>query len=287
MPKSKKRKTRKNRPAMHENNAGPTLCPDFDLAPLRAYRRDVLLQRDGDDERTVLLKGFTLALALAFNDIKDIGWAAYQLRKGTWPEGVPRVSAYVGQWVGMDIAFGRFSAGFMTELGHCIERAHTLGLLETPAMRSADEFATRKAPAAAAAWKQLVLAYTARDERGLVNPVAKLLKQVRDNSGFHYGHRKDFKPLAAGYRDYFGAPPRPDGLNASAFASLGETQEETRFYFADATAGVYTQSRIREAGVDRDALFRFSRDLGKAVRYIVEALLEHFETTAATSDAAP
>jgi hypothetical protein len=76
-------------------------------------------------------------------------------------------------------------------------------------------------------------------------------------------------------------------LNASAFASLGETQEETRFYFADATAGIYTQSRIREAGVDRDALSKFAKDLGKAIRFIVEGLLEHFEAEAGRRDVGP
>jgi hypothetical protein len=49
-------------------------CPDFDLAPLRKFRRDVLQVRQTDDEQTAQIKRLTLALGLAFNDLKDLAW---------------------------------------------------------------------------------------------------------------------------------------------------------------------------------------------------------------------
>ena len=244
----------------------------------------MLLVRDGDDKRTVLLKGFTIALAVAFNDLKDMAWAIYQLRKGE-PQPPYLVSPYHGQWRGMYSAMGRYSAGFMTELGKCIAAAHKMGLLETAAFKAAVMRAATTAPGAAAAWGQLVIAFTVRDEKGLVDPVAHFLKQVRDNS-FHYGHEDEFKMLARGYRGRFGAEVMPDRSNGKAYASLGVTQEATRFYFADAAMGAFMESKTKEHALSPSDFATFGKNVGVALRYIVEGLLEHLEAEAASSDAA-
>ena len=81
-------------------------CPDFDLAPLKRYRRDVLQVRQTEDEQTAQAKRFTLALALAFNDIKDLAWSQEQLDKGK-PEDSTAIDGYRGQWVGMSATYLR------------------------------------------------------------------------------------------------------------------------------------------------------------------------------------
>ena len=169
-----------------------------------------------------------LALALAFNDIKDVSWVHEQLKKCE-SDDAGRPEKRRGQWIGMNLAFARFNAGFMTEVGNCIEKADELGLLRTPAFKSAQERARQEAPASVAAWDDLVDAFQTNPIHGRRHPLAKYLKRVR-NWSFHYGQDKNFKTLAAGYRGFFDAPARPDGANLRAFVSLGDTQETTRFF---------------------------------------------------------
>src|SRR5262249_29027743 len=58
--------------AVRELTAGR--CPDFSLAPLKEYPREVLLSESGADANSdrERLKRLTLMLALAFNDLKDL-----------------------------------------------------------------------------------------------------------------------------------------------------------------------------------------------------------------------
>jgi hypothetical protein len=183
-------------------------------------------------------------------------------------------------------AMGRYSAGFMTELGKCIAAGHRMGLLETAAFKGAVVRAATMAPSTVVAWRQLVIAFTARDEKGLVDPVAHFLKQVRDNS-FHYGHDDQFKMLARGYRDRFGVDLMPDGSNRWAYASLGRTQEATRFYFADAAMGAFMESKSKQHGLSASDFAVFGKNVGVALRYIVEGLLDHFEAETDADSASP
>jgi hypothetical protein len=186
----------------------------------------------------------------------------------------------------MDSSFARYNAGFMTEMGHCIKAAHRMGLLRTPAFVAAVEKAVGSAPAAVQAWDQLVLAFTTEENKRLVDPVARFLKHIRNNS-FHYGHREKFNVLTSGYHSRFGVEVFPDGSNVSAFASLGSNHEGTRFYFADAAMAGFTEATMNECGVTGPRLGSFSEKLGMSLRYIVEALLEHFEAEAATGGTVP
>ena len=217
-----------------------------------------------------------LALALAFNDIKDVSWVHEQLKKCE-PDDAGRPEKRRGQWVGMDLAFARFNAGFMSEVGNCIEKADELGLLTTPAFKSAQERARREAPTSVAAWDEMVEAFQTTPGHGRRHPVAKYLKRVR-NWSFHYGQDKNFKTLAAGYRAFFDAPARPDGANLRAFVSLGDTQEATRFFLADAAISNLLNTEFDELGLDVGQLRDFSKKLGLALRYLIAALLDHFES---------
>jgi hypothetical protein len=270
---------RNRRPTRPERTAGPRRCPDFNLVAPREYRRDLLLERNGDDERTVQLKGFTIALALAFNDIKDVMWVNLQLHKCE-PEEPPRIDTYRGQWVGMNGAFNRYAAGFMTEMGNCLKAAKEMGLLETPAFRAAEQRAAERAPFAVPAWRQLVIAFTTGDKQPDTR-VARFLEHIRHNS-FHYGHEHKFKELRRGYRDCFTGQVESHGGNQSALASLGRNIWATRFYFADAAIAAFTKAKLSDYGIKGPDLEKFSKNLGTALRYILEALLEHFEAEPAT-----
>src|SRR5260370_22927922 len=93
-----------NQQGRAEETRPETRCPDFNLSPLRKYRLDVLLPLSGDDKLTVQLKGFALAVALAFNDSKDVRWVSEQLKKGK-PTGPSAVHADRGQGVAMGGGF--------------------------------------------------------------------------------------------------------------------------------------------------------------------------------------
>src|SRR5687767_1084243 len=90
------------------DSAAPKGCPDFDLAPLTELSPQVFRQNGHSD-----VDAFVLALALAYNDLKDINWMAEQLSKC---KPAQAVSPEVGQWSGMNIFTNRLTLALLNEL---------------------------------------------------------------------------------------------------------------------------------------------------------------------------
>lgn len=264
---------------------------DFELAGLKAYDRRILFIRESDPVALRRLKGFTLALAAAFNDLKNVNWVAHQLEYGrpsltTSSE----INAYRGQWYGMRDGFGRYAIGFMVELGLCIESASDMGVLSLPLFGAALTRMDDVAPAAAEAWRAVVEAFTHRESAANATPspsrntsrrhkgafkneLVQLLIRMR-NRTFHYGHDEEFKALLKGYQRYFGVSDRRGGANSSAFVSLGDRQETTRFYFVDGAFVGFVENELEGRPVKDEHLRTFARAVGLALRYVLEGLLD-------------
>ena len=171
-------------------------CPDFDLAELKDYPRELLLRDPSapEDSFRERLKRLTLTLALAFNDCKDLSWVFCQLSYGEPPE--KKVSNYVGQWNGMRGFVVRTLVGFVGELVRALEKNRDL--LDSTEFKEAT---TRIAPDFRWAWDELLQMVGSgnqgADDRA---PVAKLTVNLRNKLSFHYASDKAYDDKCGGSR---------------------------------------------------------------------------------------
>ncbi len=236
---------------------GPDL-PDFDaLAPPMFCDPTIFTAKD-KDEREVC--NCVLALALAYNDLKDCYFAHDSLHN------LPRFHSQQG--VGLSSAEGQ-KAGMLW---------HSQRLLWSTLHELLNILDKNKG-----VWRHKIflatLARTPRrvreDWRFLVDPAGQapsvpharlrsFLAKVRNNSGFHY-HRAE--AIGEGYEHYF------DGHIQEALvplASIGASMRETRFYFAEAGA----EGLIEKWGVKdfKDAVY----DAKLAIDRVMIALVREF-----------
>ena len=194
-------------------------CPDFDLAPLKAYRPEILSGQGPTSEEDA----FVLGLAVAYNDIKGMYWFLQQL-KTCKPDDTVKVSAELGQWRGMRIQVTRFLLGITHEILRAVSRAEEQGLLRKPDTKRAIR---RLNPRFSRAWTELVRSARGRSRDSRFR---KYLRVVRNTRVFHYNQPEDFMK---GYDECFDVAHRTK-FTKSALVSVGNTVEATRFHFADA-----------------------------------------------------
>jgi hypothetical protein len=233
----------------------PPRCSNFDLAPLESFPPEVF-SRQHDE-----VDAFILALALAFNDLKGIMWMFQQLTDAP-PESRDKPNPYLGQWVGMRLQCSRFAISILNEVLRAISFAANDGVLGSPRFLAVLE---RLTPSARDAWEELAkLAQTAKSD----DPVCALVVRVRNDLGYHYYQPKN---LLRGYQaHFFGAEKTP--LNQSAFASLGDTMEGTRFYFADASAQA-SQALLDPEEKLLEQVNRYLRETNAVLRAVVMSFL--------------
>ncbi|HEU4890458.1 MAG TPA: hypothetical protein VFT47_02845 [Vicinamibacterales bacterium] len=232
-----------------------TRLPEFDLAPLTRFTPDII-RKDYDQQ-----DAFVLALALVYNDFKTCTWLLHILKHEDDPEAV---TPYNGQVSGMRVYALRLYFGILHELLVAIQEAQKAGIL------SKKEFAFCVEQVGAegkADWAALVDAATSSTQK---DPLRKWLVRVRNSISFHYYNPKD---LHAGYRRFFHENPRSP-RNEFAFASLGDTLEGSRFYFADAAAVSAYKEVMDSTGGAVPSAEEYSKRVNAALRGIVAKYCE-------------
>jgi hypothetical protein len=61
------------------------------------------------------------------------------------------------------------------------------------------------------------------------------------------------------------------------YASLGDTQEKTRFYFGDAVISGYLIEQYKEIGITEQQVFDYSRDINNTLRFYIEEAMKYLE----------
>ena len=205
-----------------------------------------------------------------------MAWSQEQLDKGK-PEDSTAIDGYRGQWVGMSATYLRLACGLLAELGQLVHvnRSIIQSAIFQTALERVREGNHR------GAWDEMVDAYErapdASGNESFKEPVAKYLNKVRNKAAFHYGHRDDCEELMKGYAARFGGPVTSDG-NDHTYVSLGVNAEGTRFYFAD--AAVIAWMEVARGSLTAQDIRSFFRRVNKALRFIVEGLLDQFEELA-------
>jgi hypothetical protein len=171
-----------------------------------------------------------LALALAFNDFKDIVLSQQFIQMILPASAEP--SKELGQAGGLSEHLFRLILALIQELVELIARSKSA--VEHPVFL---KVIRALHPEARAGWKALTALNGGPKS---VNSVARLAHSGRNKVASHY----DAKAISAGYRAAF------VGSGRVPYISRGPSMAATRFYFADAAAQQYLRDRSDPAIVD-------------------------------------
>lgn len=228
------------------------------LSPLETFD-SVAFQSDETVPQGVC--DFVLALALAFNDLKDIFYAHIVLQdykqNGTPP---PRTRAF-GLYGGMNMHLLRLIMGTLHELLKLIQKKESI--IQHAAFR---ETVRLLPPKCRDAWNDVVNVASNRETN---TAIGKVLVRVRNHVAFHY----DPERIQSGYKRHFLSSEKED---ARAYISRGDSMQGTRFYFADAAA--YGLLR-NEAGTRPEDMTNDLMDtvgsVSLSLRYIVDRFIQN------------
>lgn len=194
------------------------------LAPLETFDPKVFI---GDSERPQELCDFILALALAYNDFRDVTFGRILHSELPVPrQAIP--SLELGEWAALRIFIIRVQIGYVHELLTLVQENKEL--VGTPAFSSLFKSLSKEGKEA---WNFIYGIATGAESGG---GLAKLLVRVRNKISFHY----DQEELAKGFKHAFSNDP----VTNQPFISRGDSLVGTRFYFADAAAEAYLKLRI-------------------------------------------
>lgn len=240
-------------------------CPDFELATLETSSQDLF-------RKGVPLDRFVLALCLFFNDLKGIHWWVLQLNKGAPPKNYPR-DCYAGEFGGMSEQILRIATGMATELLRLIRKS--ADIVDSPEFR---EVLDRMDPHHREVWDAVVDAASGepislKSRRHFFG----FLEQLRADTAFHYDNPK---ALMRGYERHFRSGKSSYPGDRPAY-SLGETMEQSRFYFADAAVQEYRLDAFEEFGKETQTIPTPKNTVqhlmwlaNNSIRYIGEAFIE-------------
>jgi len=196
------------------------------LAPLETFDSQVFMPDERADKS---LCDFVLALALAFNDLKDL-LLLHSLLLGEKEQPTAPTPA-LGMLSGAHFHALRLLLGFVFELLQLLE--DNQNVIKSRAFQEG----LRKVPKGTrSAWEKLLEAAQAQPSS---DPDVKFLILARNTVAYHY----DPKVVGRGYRAQFVNNPEPP------FVSRGSNLSSSRFYFAEASAQRYLQQQYGEASL--------------------------------------
>jgi len=183
---------------------------------------------EGDEKVPQKLCNLVLALAVIYNDCKNIIYAAH-LHKESKPTGTHELNSVWGAWSGINWHLFRLMISAVHEL---------FGLIKDNEDVLTHEFIVKVVkqlpPSSRKSWESLTTAArgaTAKDEFG------HMLLRIRNQIVFHY----DPKGIIAGYKREFLSSIRTQDR---AYISRGLSMDTSRFYFADAAVQGYFQEIV-------------------------------------------
>ena len=203
---------------------------------------------------------FVLALALAYNDVKDATEAWHRLKQHD-PPGQFRKQVDFGMQAGKKVHLVRYQVGLVNEICELIRRSERI------ISHSSLQFSIRQmSKKSRAAWYSLVDTATGKLRTG---PLAQAVTRIRQKVIFHYDSAEIFN----GYKRHFF-----DGTIAKdqAYISRGNTMAESRFYFADAAAEGYLDIRSGEgqATAIAENIIGAMRDANLAIMQLVNSFIQ-------------
>lgn len=193
------------------------------LKPLESFDPSAFIDADEETRRVC---DFVLALALTYNDYRDVLMAQAWLSEVVVLQPSPPTPR-VGLESGLRVALSRMQAGVVHELLALVGRSKdTIG---NPLFSAVLGQLSSRGKVAWQAVQDVAFERPSRD------PLAKALLLVRNKVAFHY----DGRQIGDGFRRAF-IDPRTHG---EPMLCRGVSLRETRFCFADAAAQAYVQKQ--------------------------------------------
>jgi hypothetical protein len=235
----------------------PYWLPDFELAVAEKFDPAVFLSGDGSVHQ------FVLMLALIFNDLKSLHWFAHQTERGNGNKTGAVDDLYQAQVNGVRDWINRQMISALNELLVLVSKSDDV--IESPEFQKCLEACP---PNARARWSSIAGA-AEKQQSQAKSSLGRFLRFVRNNVGYHYEHTE---LLRKGYQKHF-VEFRPLGVSEFAYASLGNTLETTRFFFADAASQALMRRVLDPTGELFDAAGAAVLDVNVALRSVVEHYL--------------
>lgn len=219
---------------------------DFETFDEKLFVADAIYSQD--------LCNFILALALAYNDFRDVFTAHLLLSEiGNIPE-QPK-TPMLGLRNGLRNSLIRVQIGFVHEILKLIEENSKV--ISDPSFRKVIFKLNRDGKIA---WSTLTSVIFNRDSK---DPIVKALVMIRNKVAFHYDAAEIGKSYMASFvtHKHYGPP----------LVSRGGTLKSTRFYFADAISQHYLMGKAIDPSVldfingDGDFLLKLNRSLYQIV----------------------
>jgi hypothetical protein len=227
------------------------------LAPLDMFDSRAFQPLDKADKDAC---HFVLALALAFNDLKDL-LLAHSIAIADAPSDQTAVTRERGASAGTHLHFVRMTLGYLYELLSLIQ--NNAGIRSS---QSLGEVVKRLGPRSRKAWDKIA-AVADGDEREGSDDDIRLLRVARNRAAYHY----DPSAIGKGYRDSF-IPPASE----TPYVSRGNSIATTRFYFADRASQAFLTELLGQPPEDFFLQKReeFLSDIGVALYMIVTTFAE-------------
>jgi hypothetical protein len=223
--------------------------------PLRSFDRSIFTDKDPPMQEVC---NFVLALALFYNDFKDIIYA-FILHQDQREKVVQGINPDWGQWSGIREHQVRILLGTLWEFLELVR-------VNRPAWKHPyfSDFIPRLPDEAFRAWSEI---QDVVDNGSTKHAIWRKVMLFRQNVAFHYAT----KCIAQGYDHHFYKSGKD---NSVPYWSEGSSMEENRFYFADAAAQSFVEkelgSKTKEFWIEVD---RFYKQLNSAVGNIVRQFI--------------
>lgn len=214
-----------------------------------------------------------LALAIAYNDLKDIMfWQGINQELTSPIPNEGQVDKSFGQRCGIDNHLFRLSCSWLVEMLTLLEK-------NSEALKTSlwQKLLKKMSVEQKSAWHDLLSLMNLTESSGIkkqkLREILRYLIQVRSHGGFHYYQTK---PFANGYRGHFdGKTPQ----QTKAYVSVGKNLEETRFFFADAAATVTTQRFAADLSINpNEYIPQFIKKSHIGIRGVIYAYLKIKQT---------
>lgn len=220
------------------------------LAPIETFDARAFVGQDKHDQD---LCDFVVALAVAFNDLKDLLLAS-RLLMSKEPADTKTLTPELGAFGGAHHHLYRLMLGFVHELLTVVDEWK--GVSSDPSF----EAIVRRLPAGSrAAWRKLT---TAAADHKTSDADTRFLMLARHKVVFHY----DPRAIGKGFRRAFVA-----GGDREPMLSRGDSIASSRFYFADASTQSYLQEVFGENDIEQFIIRRpdLLREIGFSLHGIV------------------
>lgn len=218
-----------------------------------------------DVENSDKIENFFLVLGLIYNDIKDLLYFRLNVEEEI-VKTPKKVSPRAGEYAGMKIHIEKLLISTTHSLLKFLEKNQSV--LQTGTFMSAYKSLNQDQKNR---WDNIVeIAHLTQKESK--DPFANILWGIRNKGSFHYEDMGE--ELRKGFIQYFLKDEKHTG-NEMAYYSIGNSMEQSRFYFSDGAMEVSNRIQIKEKSDTKEFYDQLSLTLDDLNRSIL-FLMKHY-----------